>query len=79
MAVLNAETRIVHGAGEDLSTNAFIAAFMQHGGSVSGTVLRSDGQISIEVGGFRFSSGGMDEKKNKWNWGTNKKEKGWFD
>lgn len=48
---------------------------------MDGVDVRSDGQVSTEVAGFRFSSGGKKkEKKDEWDWGTGeKKEKGWFD
>ena len=46
-----------------------------------GIDVRTDGQISADIGGARFSFGGDKRKTdNEWDWGTGqKKEKGWFD
>lgn len=52
---------------------------------VAGMDVRSDGQISHEIGGFRFSHGGKEEKKSggifapkeETDWFGNKKDKGW--
>ena len=49
----------------------------KHTINMGGFDVRSDGQISTEVGGFRFSSGGG-KKEEKSSWFDPKEETDWF-